>query len=415
MKKVLIIILVMMSMLIISCKSNNETTTSMVTLKSIEGSGITDTSSIVPVSARRNKVKRINNSIISYENEQFDLETNDDYEYSYIESAPQTVVLFDDNKYAEITIKLENPYEYYICDFIMTYTDPNAQIYVDDEWIPLDGSVKIRWTGSTNRKAKYNVYLPTFSDESKIIIKEMKYLNEKEIMVDLNNHEVADVYSMEQPLKDEFVVNTTSGYIFSITKSSNCTIDSITGAEYDKEKNVYKTNDAYKIDYSFTLPNRDIVLKGNIEKKITPLYVTCGINRDLNDYDVQIYDSTHADWMGLSSGFHGVRIHNFRISGTGFITFKGNANWPKYYYESQNYFTDFSASIDDGPICKCLYLTQPNGGWTEYGFLYINGATAKNVHYYDEYSSNAHVLSCNIKLYWNGYLVWEENLYNPFY
>lgn len=219
----------------------------------------------------------------------------------------QTVVLFDEDQYASITIELDNPYEYYICDFYVTCSQSDAKIYVDDEWLPLDGSVKIRWTGSTNRKATYTVYLPTVSGDTTVSITDMRYLNETEIAVDLAEHNVASVYRMETPLKTEFVVNTTEGLHFKVIESANCLSYTVENAVSTEEAGVYiiEADGTYKVKYTYSIPGTDRTGEGELiseEIEILKIFHKTGIYlTDDQGVPVIAYMREAASWRNITA------------------------------------------------------------------------------------------------------------------
>lgn len=278
----------------------------------------------------------------------------------------QTVVLFDENKYASVTIALDNPNEYYICDFYMTCSQPDAMINVDNKWLPLDGSVKIRWTGSTNREATYTVYLPTVSGDTTVSITDMRYLNETEIAVDLAEHNVANVYRMEIPVKTEFVVNTTEGFYFRVITNENCLSYTVENAVPTDEADVYRleSDGTYTVKYTFSIPGSDRTGEGAIiseEIEVLRIFHKTGIYL-ADDQGIPLIAYTFGD--GALNEHYGVtgQITNPEIVGTGITFHPADPKDPKEKDFPTWYFCDanLTISINGSEFAHALYIQQPH-------------------------------------------------------
>lgn len=316
---------------------------------------------------------------------------------STLSSVEQTVVLFAENQYASITINLDNPYDYYICDFYMTCSQADAMIYVDDEWLPLDGSVKIRWTGSTNRKATYTVYLPTVDAGATISVKDMRYLNEKEIAIDLNAHDVANVYRMEAPVKTEFVVNTPEFFLFKVIQSENCSAVTVEGATYDENEGAYKmtADGVYKVKYTYTIPGTDLIGEGEIVSDEIEL-LTCSTVHSHVDGPIL---ATIANFYGIDT-----QLQNLIFSGTG-VTFRdADTSQPE-----EAFYPDFS-------YCNVMFEVSLNG----LDFVpakYVKSATFGNSFNYDlwldtDINWDDNGTTQPIEIRWNGYTIYSGHTYD---
>ena len=384
-KKILLFFYLFSIICLISCSANSS---SKVVLESISGENV---SSIDENIKKVNPLNKKNNNN----------ETRDEL-VSQMSSVNQTIVLLDNNKYANVTIKLDNPYEYYICDFYMNYSELGAEIYVDDEWIPLDGETKIRWTGSTNRKATYLIYLPNVNENSQITLTDMRYLDKKEVAVDISRHNVAEVYSIDNPINVIFVANSLDYYYFRLDILENCNVN-IEGASYDDNLKLYKSNGGtYRVEYTYLIPNTQKTISGVISHNYTLLSIQCGLLPEQGDYaygDVGSWGSMDLEW-GFFPTFY---ISNFRIRGTGFTLEKGDDSYYKgvRYMSSYDYFKDYNEemkiSINGGAFYGFVYREMDNnGGVSGWGQLCTKGGYCNN-------SS-----PCRITLKWNDIIIFDE-------
>lgn len=331
---------------------------------------------------------------------------------SSLSAVPQTVVLFDENRYASVTIALDNPYEYYICDFYMTCSQPDAMINVDNKWLPLDGSVKIRWTGSTNREATYTVYLPTVSGDTTVSITDMRYLNETEIAVDLAEHNVASVYRMETPLKTEFVVNTTEGFYFRVLTTENCLSYTVENAVPTEEAGVYRleANGTYRVKYTYSIPGTDLSGEGEIvSEEIELLRISIDGQLVLDEFRnnpficyVNIGDPYDEMWRNYGATS---RIDRLELSGTGITFRKADPDDPRESKVQTYYFCDanLTISINGSEFAHCIYTANaPTYEYDLVGFIF-------NLHSSQPVDTSGldYPPRVTIELKWNGYTIYK--------
>lgn len=337
-------------------------------------------------------------------------------------SIPQALVLFDENPYASVSIELDNPYDYYIADFYMICSEPGAQIFVDGRWIPLDGSTKIRWTGTTNRFTSYYVYLPQIRANADITITDMRYLNEKEVAVDLEKHNVANVYRIEQPVRTQFLVNREDGYYFRVIQSKdafdvqveNAEPDSTLDPQYSDVYVLRQDGAAYTVKFSYTVPGTDVVGGGTITSpKIELLKIT-----ETNNGNVQLSYSGYSE----SSCRLDYVVLNTVASGTTFEPHHFNAY-------------DNDQLSDDSFEIRIKGLKMP-AHLVPYGYAFdvletrgdiqldddsINSFPFKLIHH-QEYDENGQLVKdwlehvgCSeyetVEVYWNGYLIYSVKAY----
>ena len=286
----------------------------------------------------------------------------------------QAIVMFDNNEYLSVTIKLDNPYEYYICDFYMNCTSPNAEILVDGEWQPIDGLTKIRWTGNTNRLATYTVRLPDAESGGNLTITDMRYLNKKEVSVDMSEKNVATIYKMETPVKTEFVVNTPNYYLFKVIKSDNCRSFNIKGASvYDAENNIYQItqNGKYTIDYTYSIPDTDIVGSVRIVSSYIEL-LTVSLKKDIGFHysSYEPYSQVY-NWAGCFGrmGTHWI-LTDIRFRGTGmtfhtadpYVSIESQLQKKAAELHETAYLSDckLEISINGNEVANCEYLELAN-------------------------------------------------------
>lgn len=351
--------------------------------------------------------QRMNSTLLYSENtdneESFNENTasNEDGQISTqttISSIPQqTVVIFDSDQYASITIKLDNPYEYYVCDFYMICSEPNAMIWVDDEWLPLDGSAKIRWTGATNRKTTYTVFLPDVSDGATITIQDMRYLNEKEIAVDLAEHDIAKIYRIESPVRTQFVVNTPEFFLFKVIQSENCVSVNVDNATYDPNEDAYKMteNAAYKVKFTYKIPGTELLGEGEIVSEEIKL-LTVYIQPSVDGIPFFVEDSED-----LWNTYYGTTCHigGINFIGTGITFHIADLNDEKEKNFPSRYFCDtmLTVSIGDSEFAETLYLETNTNGSDRFGWLYLKlGSLPTNL-----------VQTFTVK--WNGYIIYTGN------
>ena len=330
-----------------------------------------------------------------------------------IDAIPQTVVYFGDNEYAEVTIKLDNPYEYYICDFYMNSSSQSAEILVDGEWQPLDGQTKIRWTGMTNRAATYIVRLTNGDESANISITEMRYLNKREIAVDLSRKNIATVYRINTPVKTEFVVNTPERYLFKVITGDSCVSYNVEGASvYDSGNNIYQltNNGSYTINYTYNIPGTKLTGTGKIvssEIELLTIHHFFGL-LDLPEAGKGLYSASFSSqydaifnaYNTLGEYETNCRILQINFRGTGMNFHAADYNDPMESNLLGSYICDskLKVSINGGEFFPCIYFENEANAVSRYGRIYT---------FANNPPRNSNV---KVEVKWNGYTIYKDTL-----
>ena len=201
------------------------------------------------------------------------------------------LAIFKDQTIINFTIKLNNPYDYYIMDFRLVAENEEVEYYTSEKtWKPIKDR-DIRWMGSDNETCTYILKLPTpDATPSNIRIKWMYYSDKHDgrnkFAVNLNNRERYTIYKVDSEVRwttvkfmdvknpicvsddsfefpVEFKINLEDGghidKVYARLETGNNTIE-------PNEDGIYKSTFRIFIDYSYT--------KGNVTIKTTkPVYL----------------------------------------------------------------------------------------------------------------------------------------------
>lgn len=116
------------------------------------------------------------------------------------------LAIFKDQTIINFTIKLNNPYDYYIMDFRLVAEDEEVEYYTSEKtWKPIKDR-DIRWMGSDNETCTYILKLPTpEATPSNIKIKWMYYTDKHEgrnkFAVNLNNRDRYTIYKVDSEVR----------------------------------------------------------------------------------------------------------------------------------------------------------------------------------------------------------------------
>jgi len=116
------------------------------------------------------------------------------------------LAIFKDQTIINFTIKLNNPYDYYIMDFRLVADDEEVEYYTSEKtWKPIKDR-DIRWMGSDNETYTYILKLPTpEATPSNIRIKWMYYSDKHDgrnkFAVNLNNRDRYTIYKVDSEVK----------------------------------------------------------------------------------------------------------------------------------------------------------------------------------------------------------------------
>lgn len=186
----LILVLIMILPIISACSCNSNTPGTIFSKSEVKLAGIVGSSGYTEekISAMAEQYG------IQLANDDTPGTVQDDDYFGYIDGVvPQGLVLFEDCEYGELTIKLNNPKQFYIYDLRIKCEVEAARILVDNNWIKMDGETKIRWSGATNNSATYKIYVPkgvATERTGRINILDLRYGDDR-IRVDLNEKNVA--------------------------------------------------------------------------------------------------------------------------------------------------------------------------------------------------------------------------------
>ena len=190
--------------------------------------------------------------------------------------------IFKSQTIINFTIKLNNPYDYYILDFRLGADDEEVEYYTSEKTWKSIADRDIRWMGSDNATCTYILRLSSpDATPSKIRIKWMYYTDKHDgrnrFAVNMNNKDKYTIYKFDESIKDESVkVNIIKNPLdgkddngkkspieFNMTLKDGVAIDKVYFWNYSEEKyeiieksenNTYKNWGYYVvfIDYSYT-------------------------------------------------------------------------------------------------------------------------------------------------------------------
>lgn len=120
------------------------------------------------------------------------------------------LAIFKDQTIINFTIKLNNPYDYYIMDFRLSADDEEVEYYTTEGTWKSIKDRDIRWMGSDNETCTYQLrLLSPDSTPSNIRIKWMYYSDKRDgrnkFAVNLNNRERYTIYKVDSDIKNTAV------------------------------------------------------------------------------------------------------------------------------------------------------------------------------------------------------------------
>ena len=118
--------------------------------------------------------------------------------------------IFKSQTIINFTIKLNNPYDYYILDFRLGADDEEVEYYTSEKTWKSIADRDIRWMGSDNATCTYILRLSSpDATPSKIRIKWMYYTDKHDgrnrFAVNMNNKDKYTIYKFDESIKDESV------------------------------------------------------------------------------------------------------------------------------------------------------------------------------------------------------------------
>lgn len=274
--------------------------------------------------------------------------------------------IFKSQTIINFTIKLNNPYDYYILDFRLGADDEEVEYYTSEKTWKSIADRDIRWMGSDNATCTYILKLSNpETTVSKIKIKWMYYTDKHDgrnrFAVNMNNKDKYTIYKFDESIKDGAITftdiispldgKTPDGQPANkgckMVLKKGVTIDRLYDCVYDyttktyvytdydiKEDGVYDDVRFKYIDYSYTERNMTIKIKkyfmnnGNFTIQYVASYKPEIITEEVFDEEIQETETKRYFAMIINFAGFGCPL-SFDVE-SWYTTYKGNnfiINW----------------------------------------------------------------------------------------
>lgn len=271
--------------------------------------------------------------------------------------------IFKSQTIINFTIKLNNPYDYYILDFRLGADDEEVEYYTSEKTWKSITDRDIRWMGSDNATCTYILKLSNpETTVSKIKIKWMYYTDKHDgrnrFAVNMNNKDKYTIYKFDESIKNGAITftdiknplngmtpdRTERAYMsFKMVLKKGVTIDRLYGYDYDpvindfvytdyeiREDGIYNDIRFNRVDYSYTERNvtikmKDVVIADRYLMIFYPNTKPEIITEEVFNEETQITETKRYFIVHLQFNGFGIPTDNEKPTAEPWdITYKGN-------------------------------------------------------------------------------------------